>query len=106
MSNEEVITSHSMTVRFDLLPGNEVRWYAIPDKEGKVAHGFSPAELVRLGAPLSLLGIKALFKMCCDGLIVNALDQASLFQREFRQPEPPEGEVADLPCLEESTAIH
>ena len=51
-------------------------------------------ELAECGAPLSVLGIRALMKVCMDGAIYNALETASAIRvatargRAAKQAEP------------------
>jgi hypothetical protein len=44
--------------------------------------GLSLIDLAECGAPLSALGIRALWKLCIDGLVFNALEQANSIQSE------------------------
>jgi len=81
MSEERVVCSHQ-SIRFDQLEGNRVNWYVEPDDEVLKAQGLSMIDLAECGAPLSALGIRALWKLCIDGLVFNALEQASSIQSE------------------------
>ena len=58
-------------------------------------------DLAECGAPLAAMGIRALWKMCIDGLVYNALEQAndvraaalqrSMTDQEILVESPPEG---------------
>ena len=39
-------------------------------------------DLAECGAPLAAMGIRALWKLCADGLVYNALEQANATQVE------------------------
>jgi hypothetical protein len=41
MSEERVICSHHLSIRFEQLEGNRVNWYVEPDDEVLKAHGLS-----------------------------------------------------------------
>jgi len=82
MSEERVVCSHHLSIRFDQLEGNRVNWYVEPDDEVLKSQGLSLIDLAECGAPLSALGIRALWKLCIDGLVFNALEQASSIQSE------------------------
>jgi hypothetical protein len=80
MSEERVVCSHHLSIRFDQLEGNRVNWYVEPDDEVLRARDLSLIDLAERGAPLSALGIRALLKLCIDGLVFNALEQANSIQ--------------------------
>jgi hypothetical protein len=82
MSEERVVCSHHLTIRFDQLEGNRVNWYVEPDDEVLRDRGLSLIDLAERGAPLSALGIRALLKLCIDGLVFNSLEQANSIQSE------------------------
>ena len=82
MSEERVVCSHHLTIRFDQLEGNRVNWYVEPDDEVLRDRGLSLIDLAERGAPLSALGIRALLKLCIDGLVFNSLEQADSIQFE------------------------
>jgi hypothetical protein len=82
MSEERVICSHHLSIRFEQQEGNRVNWYVEPDDEVLKAMGLSLIDLAECGAPLSALGIRALWKLCIDGLVFNALEQANSIQSE------------------------
>jgi hypothetical protein len=80
MNKEKVLCSHELVIRFDQLEGNRVNWYLTPDERvGKTA-SLNLLDLAECGAPLAALGIRALWKLCADGLIYNSLEQANDIQ--------------------------
>ncbi|MFC1606311.1 hypothetical protein ACFL33_05565 [Pseudomonadota bacterium] len=82
MSDERVLCSHVLTIRFDQLEGNRVNWYIEPDEQVHTTQTLSLIDLAECGAPLAAMGIRALWKLCADGLVYNALEQANDVQVE------------------------
>ena len=82
MSEEGVVCSHHLSIRFEQLEGNRVNWYVEPDDQVLRDRGLSLIDLAERGAPLSALGIRALLKLCIDGLVFNSLEQANSIQSE------------------------
>ena len=101
MCDSRVLCSHVLTVRFDQLEDNSVNWHIQPDEQIERTYRLSMLDLAECGAPLAAMGIRALWKMCLDGLVFNALEQANDVQaaalRRLRSDEnvlpelPPEG---------------
>jgi hypothetical protein len=77
MSDERILCSHVLTIRFDQLEGNRVNWYIEPDEQVYTTQDLSLIDLAECGAPLAAMGIRALWKLCADGLAYNALEQAN-----------------------------
>jgi hypothetical protein len=82
MSEEKVLCSHELVIRFDQLEGNRVNWYVLPDDTIRETIELSLIDLAECHAPLAALGIRALWKLCRDGLVFHALEQASDLQVE------------------------
>ena len=82
MSEEKVLCSHELVIRFDQLENNQVNWYVIPDEKVLNTQSLSLIDLAECRAPLSAMGIRALWKLCADGLVYNSLEQASSIQSE------------------------
>ena len=80
MSNEKVLCSHELVIRFDQHADNRVSWHVIPDEEVQNSQDLSLTDLAECNAPLAALGIRALWKLCMDGLIFNSLEQANSIQ--------------------------
>lgn len=77
MSEEKVLCSHVLTIRFDQLEDNRVNWYIEPDALVATTERFGLIDLAECGAPLAAMGIRALWKLCVDGLVYHALEQAN-----------------------------
>ena len=54
----------------------------MPDEEVWKTKTLSLIDLAECGAPLSALGIRALWKLCMDGLIFHSLEEANSINRE------------------------
>jgi len=80
MSEENVLATYELIIRFDQLEGNQVNWYLAPDEAVGQTISLNLIDLAECGAPLAALGIRALWKLCVDGLIYNALEQANGIQ--------------------------
>jgi hypothetical protein len=77
MSDEKVLCSHVLTIRFDQLEGNRVNWYLEPDEQVSATDTLDMVDLAECGAPLAAMGIHALWRLCADGLVYSALEQAN-----------------------------
>ena len=82
MSEEKVLCSHELVIRFDQHEGNRVTWHVTPDEQIHETRSLSMIDLAECGAPLAAMGIRALLKLCLDGLIYNSLEQANGIQSE------------------------
>ena len=82
MSDEKVLCSHVLTIRFDQLEDNRVNWYIQPDEQVRNTQSLSLIDLAECNAPLAAMGIRALCKLCADGLVFHALEQANDIQVE------------------------
>ena len=77
MSNENIVCSHELIVKFDQCEDGTVSWLIQPsDAIANTTHA-SFDELVKAGAPLSALGIRALWELLGEKLITFALDKAN-----------------------------
>ena len=100
MSEEKVLCSNHLTIRFDQLEGNRINWFLTPDEKVGRTEALSLIDLAERGAPLSAMAIRALLKLCEDGLIFNAFEQANSIQAEVAKrlaPDLPETELLQLP---------
>ena len=77
MSEEKVLCSNELIIRFDQHEDNRVTWYVTPDEDVWKTQELSLIDLAECGAPLSAMGIRALWKLCIDGLVYNSLEQAN-----------------------------
>ena len=82
MSDERILCSHVLTIRIDQLEANRVNWYIEPDEPILQTRSLSLIDLAECQAPLAALGIRALWKLCRDGLVYHALEQANDIQVE------------------------
>ena len=77
MSNNNVVFSHELTVRFEQDADNVVSWTVQADDAVANTCHASFEELVEAGAPLAALGIRALFDLLGEDLIRLVLDKAN-----------------------------
>ena len=100
MSEEKVLCSNYLVIRFDQLEGNRINWFLTPDEKVGRTEELSLIDLAERGAPLSAMAVRALLKLCEDGLIYNAFEQANSIQTEVAKrlaPDLPEAELLQLP---------
>jgi hypothetical protein len=87
MSNENIVCSYELVVRFDQLEDGSVNWLVQPsDAVANTTHA-SFEELTAAGAPLAALGIRALWELLGENLVAFALDKANgyLWKEAFKQ---------------------
>jgi len=77
MSNENIVCTHELTVRFDQLDDGSVNWLVQPSEAVANTTHASFEELTEAGAPLAALGIRALWELLGENLIGCALDKAN-----------------------------
>jgi hypothetical protein len=53
MSEEKVLCSHELVIRFDQLEGNRVNWYVLPDDTIRETIELSLIDLAECNAPLA-----------------------------------------------------
>lgn len=82
MTDERVLCSHALTIRFEQLENNHINWYIEPDDQVANTGSLSLIELAECGAPLAAIGVRALWKLCADGLVYHALEEANDTQVE------------------------
>ena len=106
MSEEKVLCSNYLTIRLDQLEDKRITWYVIPDEKVASTERLSLIDLAEYGAPLSAMAIKALWKLCIDGLVFNALEQANSIQTEIGRRIPDQAIDAELECVPDGTTIN
>lgn len=106
MSEEKVLCSNVLTIRFDQLEDNRVNWYIEPDDKVWDTQALSLIDLAERGAPLSALGIRALWKLCIDGLVFNALEQANSIDVEVGKRLAPKPDQAVPEAVPEGVTIN
>ena len=106
INEEEVVCSHQLTVVFVQMEDGKVRWAVIPDDEVASTRQLGLYAMAERGAPLAALGIRALWKLCEDGLIYQALEEANGAGRAVQRLQA--GDPADirLSLPVESAAVH
>ena len=80
MSNENPVYVNELVVTFEGDDQNNVSWKVRADDSVTNTLHASFEELCRAGAPLSALGIRALFEILCENMVVLALEKGNLFQ--------------------------
>ena len=87
MSNENIVCTHELTVRFDQLEDGSVNWLVQPSEAVANTTHASFGELAAAGAPLAALGIRALWELLGEKLIAFALDKANghLWKEAFKR---------------------
>ena len=99
MSEETVLSTHELTIRFVQLENGTVNWHVQPDEKIEQTLGLSVADLAGCGAPLAAMGIRVLLNLCMDGLVLSALGQANEVQTAAvrRMLADGDGEAESLP---------
>ena len=106
MSEERVVCSHHLSIRFEQLEGNRVNLYFEPDDEVLRARDLSLIDLAERGTPLSALGIRALWKLCVDGLVFNSLEQADSIRSEVGKRQVSGPPLIDSEVVPEGVSIN
>jgi hypothetical protein len=100
MNDQNVVCTHELTIRFEQFEDGSLQYSILPDQGVSDTHPASLITLAEHGAPLSLMGIRALWKFCADGLVVNSLDLASMIKKEVEirvRPPLDEAELIEAP---------
>ena len=87
MSNDKVVYSHQLVIRFEQDADNSVNWLIQADEAITNTSHASYEELAKAGAPLAALGIRALWDLMSEDLIHLVLDKANgyLWKECYRQ---------------------
>ena len=78
MSNENIVCSHQLVIRFDQLEDNTVNWIVQADAAIENTKHASLDELAKSGAPLAALGIRALSELLHPDIIKAALSTGNM----------------------------
>jgi len=108
MSNENPVFVNKLVVTFEGDDQNNVSWKVRADDDVMETLHSSFDELVRAGAPLSVLGIRALYEILCQNQVVLALEKGNLYQcREHirEHNESSLGRADDIEGVVESDAV-
>ena len=84
MSNENPVFVNKLVVTFEGDDQNNVSWKVQADESVTKSMHCSFEELARAGAQLSVMGIRALYEILCESMVVLALEKGNLYQlREY-----------------------
>jgi predicted metal-dependent phosphoesterase TrpH len=78
MSNENIVCSHELVIRFEQLEDNTVNWIVQADAAIENTKHASLDELASAGAPLAVLGIRALSDLIHPNIIRAALSAGNM----------------------------
>ena len=114
MSNENPVYTNQVVVTLEGDDQNNVSWSVRADDSVVNSMHTSFEELARAGAPLSVMGIRALYEFLCDHMVVLALEKGNLYQcREYlkARDEKDQGMVENLEGtlggdVEEGIVVH
>jgi hypothetical protein len=76
IDGENVVCYHQLVIRINQMEDGSVLWNLQPDDVVWEAQKLGLFGLAESGAPLAALGIRALWKLCYDGLVYHALEEA------------------------------
>jgi hypothetical protein len=103
---EEMVCSHELMVAFAQMKDGTVNWAVITDETTEVTRKAGLYWLAEAGAPLAALGIHVLRKLCEDGLIQHALEEASAARRAVRRQGATQSGELRLSAPDGSKAVH
>ena len=106
INEEEVVCTHQLTVVFAQMDDGTVRWALVPDEAVGATRQLGLYGMAQCGAPLAALGIRALWKLCEDGLVYHALEEANGAERAVLQLRAPEAVDEQLSLPMETVAVH
>lgn len=107
MNEKNVVHTHELTIRFDQLEEGTINYYILPDQNVLDSHPASLISLAERGAPLTLMGIRALWKYCHDGAVLSSLELASMIKREVNlRINPPADDAALIEHAPEGATIN
>ena len=106
MSDKSVIGSNELTVRYEMCEDGSVNWVVVADDIVASILHVDYDELARDGAPLSVLGTKALWELLGENIAVLALEKANgyLWKAHFRRAS--EQQIPVLDGVEEGVVVH
>ena len=83
MNDSKVLFTHSLHISFHQLEDGSINWSVVPDEVLENTLHLSTIDLVERGAPLAVLGIRNLWKLCVNGTIYSSLELANSIRREI-----------------------
>ncbi len=78
MSNENIVCSHELVIRFEQLEDGMVNWFVHADEKIENTSHASLDELASAGAPLAALGVRALSDLIHPDIIRAALNAGNM----------------------------
>ena len=78
MSNENIVNTHELLVRFEQYEDGKVSWVVQTDDAIETTSHATFDELARAGAPLAALGIRALAELINPDIITAALNKGNM----------------------------
>ena len=93
IDGENVVCTHELVIRIHQMEDGSVLWNVRPDEAVWKTQKFDVWGLAEIGAPLAALAIRALWKLCYDGMVYNAIEQgigAQLAVERMSQQQPPD----------------
>ena len=93
IDGETVVCTHQLVIRIHQMEDGSVLWNVMPDEAVWKTQKFDVWGLAEIGAPLAALAIRALWKLCYDGMVYNSIEQgisAQLAVERLLGQEPPE----------------
>ena len=76
INGENVVAIHELVVTIAQTEDGKLHWRLLPDAAVWEAQDLGLFGLAECGWPLAALAIRALWKMCDDGIVFHALEQA------------------------------
>ena len=107
MSDKDIVCTHELTVTFDQLKDGSLNWLIQPDASVENTSHASFDELAAAGAPLSAMGIRALWDMLQNNLVFLALEKANgyIWKAGYLQTRPKNPPEQDAEGLGEGEAL-
>jgi len=107
MNDKKPVCSHELTVRYEQFEDGSIQYHLLPDQNVRETHPASLITLAEHGAPVSLMGIRALWKFCHDGAVLSSLELASMIKREVNlRVNPPADEAVLIESAPEGATIN
>lgn len=77
MSNQEVQCVNELTIRFEQMENGSITWAVLPDDIVWQTRDLSLMDLAEENQPLSVMAVRALWKLCVDGMVFTSLELAN-----------------------------
>ena len=106
MSNEKIVCANELIIRFEQMEDGTVNWTVIPDEKVHQTQNLNLMDLAECGAPLSAMGIRALWKLCADGLVFTSLEMANAIKNGVNQRIAVRQATGELEDASQEVVIH